>query len=172
MVEIFNEKHTEALALCDRAIDLIENHDDHMTAIRILKQAYELYPTSAKINSWLGFMYGVYEKDVAQGLRMCKKAIQEGEPDPLFFRNIGKLYILQNNKRAAIGAFARGLQIDEFNREILREWSILGFRRRPVIPFLPREFFLNKWLGLLTWKFSPKNPNKGKEEPAKKGRRK
>jgi len=37
-----------------------------------------------------------------------------------------------------------------------QEFLALGLRRPPPIPWLPRSFFLNKWIGKLTWRLSKK----------------
>jgi hypothetical protein len=37
---------------------------------------------------------------------------------------------------------------------VLAELSQIGLRRKPLLPFLPRSFFLNRWLGRLTWRLS------------------
>ncbi|MCB1197833.1 MAG: hypothetical protein KDK51_05625 [Deltaproteobacteria bacterium] len=157
MVDIIGEQQQEALALCERGIDLIENNNDKETAHKLFKQAYDFFPSNPKINSWLGYTYGTYLDKVALGLKHCKMATDTGEPDALFYRNLGKLYLLQKNKRSAIGAFAKGLQIEKTNSAILKEWSVLGFRRKPFFNFLPRDNFLNKTIGKITWKFSKHN---------------
>ena len=155
-VEILSDQHNEALALCDQGIELLESKGDKDAIHKLFKQAYALFPTNPKINSWLGYSFGIHQDKVALGLKHCKMAIDAGGHDALFFRNMGKLYLLQKNKRAAIGAFARGLQIEQTNAPILKEWKRLGFRRKPFLPFLSRDHILNKLLGKLTWKLKGK----------------
>lgn len=155
MVEIFSEKNREAETLCQQGIELCDANN-HASAHKYFIQAYQLFPTSPKINSWLGYTTGIVENKVGTGMKMCKMAVDSGVPDAMFYRNIGKLYLLQKNKRAALGAFATGLQIDKGNKAILTEWKVLGFRRKPVIPFLSRENKLNIFLGKLTWKYMNK----------------
>lgn len=159
-VEILGEEQQEALNICERGIDLLEKNNDKETAHKLFKQAYDIFPSNPRINSWIGYTYGIHLDKVALGLKHCKMAIDSEEPDALYFRNLGKLYLLQKNKRSAIGAFARGLQIDKNNAAILKEWSTLGFRRKPFFGFLPRENFLNKMIGKFTWKFSKHNKNR------------
>ncbi|MCB0272762.1 MAG: hypothetical protein KDD46_07095 [Bdellovibrionales bacterium] len=155
-VDILQDKHHEALSICERGIDILENSNDKATAHNLFKQAFDLFPDNPKINSWIGYSYGIYQDKIALGLRHCKMAVDSGVPDALFYRNIGKLYLLQKNKRAAIGAFARGLQIEKSNSSILKEWSALGFRRKPFFGFLSRDHFLNQLMGKITWKFKKK----------------
>jgi len=152
MVEIFGEQQREADALCNQGIDLCEVDKNFPAAHELFMRAYETDPHSAKIQSWLGYTTGIVEKKVAKGMELCRKAIDSNIPDATFFRNMGKLYLLQNNKRAAIGAFSKGLQIDKTNRQILSEWKQLGFRRKPFFGFLSRDNWFNKKIGMMTWK--------------------
>ena len=155
MVEILSEKENQAENICQQGIDLCdsENFDE---AHKLFQQAYELYPESPRINSWLGYTTGVALNKVGTGIQYCKKAVDSDVPDAMFYRNIGKLYLMKRDKRAAIGAFARGLQIDKGNRAILKEWKVLGFRRKPFFGFLPRENALNKLIGKLTYRLAQK----------------
>lgn len=150
MVEILSDQQRRAEQICIEGIDLCEE-SDFEGAHKLFLQAYQLDSTSPKINSWLGYTTALVERKVQKALDYCRKAIEGEVPDALFYRNLGKVYLLQNNKRAAIGAFARGLQIDKGNRHILNEWKVLGFRRRVLFSFLDRSNPLNKYVGKLTW---------------------
>lgn len=151
MTEILSDQQREAERICDQGIDLCESKDFE-GAHKIFQRAYGMDPSSAKINSWLGYTTAIVERRVQKGLDFCRKALESGIPDVMFLRNIGKVYLLQNNKRGAIGAFAKGLQIEPKNRAILAEWKVLGFRRKVAFPFLDRGHFLNKTIGKITWK--------------------
>lgn len=159
MVDILSEKENQADHICQQGIDLCDANN-HAAAHKLFQQAYAMHPKSPRINSWLGYTTAIVENKVGTGMQLCKMAVDSDIPDAMFFRNIGKLYLMQKNKRGAIGAFARGLQIDKGNKYILKEWKVLGFRRRPVIPFLPRENKLNIMLGKWSWKYSKKNDKK------------
>jgi tetratricopeptide (TPR) repeat protein len=154
MVTIMSEKENEAERICQQGIDLcdVENAQNLAAAHKLFQKAYEMFPASPRINSWLGYTTALVENKVGTGMQFCKKAIESDVPDALFYRNMGKLYLLQKNKRSAIGTFAKGLQIEKGNKYILKEWKVLGFRRRPVIGFLSREHPLNKLLGRWTYK--------------------
>lgn len=154
MVEILSDKQREADLLVQRGIELLEDEKNPQEAHQIFMRAYEMDPSSARAASWVGLTYALVERKVVKGLEFCHKAIQSNIPDVMFFRNIGKVYLQQNNKRAAIGAFAKGLQIDKTNKYIMNEWKALGFRRKPFLGFLDRSHFLNVFVGKLTWKYT------------------
>ena len=150
MVEILSDQQRQAEQLCNEGIDLCDENN-LAEAHKIFLKAYEMDPGSAKIQSWLGYTTGVLERKIVKGLEYCKKAIDSQIPDAMFYRNIGKLYLLQNNKRAAIGAFSRGLQIDKTNRAILNELKTVGFRRKVFFSSVDRSHWLNKQMGKFTW---------------------
>src|SRR5450432_2635675 len=108
-MEILSEKQNQADQICQQGIDLCDA-ENYTAAHRIFNQAYEADPNSPKIISWLGYTTAIVENKVGTGMQMCKKAIDSDIPDPMFFRNMGKLYLMQKNKRSAISAFARVLQ--------------------------------------------------------------
>ncbi len=153
MVQIHSEQTRQADQICQQGIDLCEQQN-FLEAHKLFQKAFELDPQSARAMSWLGYTTAVVERKVQKALDLCRKAIDSHIPDVFFFRNIGKVYLLANNKRAAIGAFAKGLQIDKTNRDILNEWKVLGFRRRVVISFLDRSHWVNKNIGKFTWWFT------------------
>ena len=155
MVEILSAKENEADHICQQGIDLCDTNE-YAQAHKLFQQALAMYPQSPRINSWLGYTTAIVENKVATGIQLCKKAIDSDVPDAMFYRNIGKLYLMQKNKRGAIGAFAKGLQIDKGNNYILKEWKVLGFRRSPLIKFLGRDHPINKFFGKITWKMAQK----------------
>ncbi|MFH1262416.1 MAG: hypothetical protein V1495_03090 [Pseudomonadota bacterium] len=156
MVEILSDTQRKAEQICHQGIELCDEKD-LPGAHGLFTQAYQLDPTSPKIISWLGYTTAVVERKVQKGVELCRKAVEGEVPDALFYRNLGKAFLLMNNKRAAIGAFAKGLQIDKGNRHILNEWKMLGFRRRVLFSFLDRDHPLNKWIGKLTWYLTHRN---------------
>ncbi|MEZ4704173.1 MAG: hypothetical protein R3A11_03085 [Bdellovibrionota bacterium] len=168
MVEILSDKQRQAEDICLQGIDLY-NQGEFAQAHKLFGQALGIDPESPKIQSWYGLTTGVVENYVTKGLEYCKRAVASDIPDVMFFRNLGKLYLLKNDKRSAIGAFARGLQIEKNNRAILAEWKTLGFRRKPFLGFLPRDHFLNVMIGKWTWKNrNRKNPPAPETSPSEK----
>jgi tetratricopeptide (TPR) repeat protein len=156
MVDILSDQQRAAEQVCLQGIELAEEKDLG-GAHALFQKAYEMDPSSAKIMSWYGYTTALVEKKVARGLEFCRKAIDSQIPDAMFYRNIGKLYLLQNNKRGGIAAFSKGLQIDKGNRAILSEWKALGFRRKPILGFLDRGHWLNRKLGQFTWWLAHRN---------------
>jgi Tetratricopeptide repeat len=68
--------------------------------------------------------------------------------------NLARALVVTRNKEQAVRALHRALELAPNDPRVRQEFLTLGLRRPPPIPWLPRNFFLNKWLGRLTWKLS------------------
>ena len=68
---------------------------------------------------------------------------------PIFYLNLGRVYLNINKKEAALNAFREGLQFDFSDSELLSEIKSLGLRKGRVVPFLDRGNPINKYLGKL-----------------------
>lgn len=99
--------------------------------------------------SYLGLITALAEKKYRNGAAICEKAIKREFYNPVFYLNLGKVYVAGGYKLKAINAFYNGLKIDRTHAEIIAELKKMGVRRRPVIPLFTRTHVLNKYLGLL-----------------------
>ena len=156
MVDILSDRQREAEQIANQGIELCQE-ENLEEAHKLFLQAYEMDPASAKASSWLGYTTAMVERKVQKGLDYARKAVDSNIPDAMFYRNMGVIYLELKNKRGAIGAFAKGLQIDKGNREILKEWSILGFRRKVTFSSLDRSHFLNRIIGRFTYWLTNRN---------------
>ncbi len=101
--------------------------------------------------AYYGLCLVVLRQDPSRGLALCKRAVDEAGDRPEFYWALGKAYLAMRRKPLAITAFEHGLQIGDDPR-LVSELRRLGVRNRPLIPFLPRENFLNRYLGILRTK--------------------
>jgi tetratricopeptide (TPR) repeat protein len=97
--------------------------------------------------AYYGLCLVVLRQDPPRGLALCRRAVDESGDRPDFYWALGKAYLAMRRKSQAITAFEHGLQIGDDPR-LARELRRLGIRNQPLIPFLPRENFLNRYLGL------------------------
>lgn len=155
-MEILTDQQRTAHEIVNQGIESLDENDME-GAHHLFTKAYHLDPENPRINSWLGYTTALFEKKVQRGKDLCDKAIKSNVPDAMFYRNIGKVYLLMGNKRAAIGAFAKGLQLDKNNRGILNEWKALGFRRKPFFGGMDRDHWLNVKMGKFTWWLQHRN---------------
>lgn len=132
-----------------------KKHGDALIAIKmaIKKGGYENEVEVPPLYlSYLGLVTALAEKRYRNGATICEKAIKREFYNPVFYLNLGKVYVAGGYKTKAIDAFYNGLKIDGQHDEIIAEIKKMGFRRKPVIPFLTRTHVLNKYLGLLLHK--------------------
>lgn len=79
---------------------------------------------------------------------LARMAIVEEPENPVFYLNLGRIYLLAGNKQEAIDVFRQGLQYGR-SEEIIAELDRLGTRRPPPVRRLPRNHPLNKYLGII-----------------------
>lgn len=92
----------------------------------------------------LATMRGAYQ----QGIVFCEEAVRRMGANPDLLVNLAAAYTAASNKREAVRCLRRALaRTGGAHPGAFALLVQLGIRKRPVIPFLPRSFFLNKWLG-------------------------
>ncbi len=134
-----------------------KNYDE---AIDLARQALNELPDDPLLNSYYGYLLA--QKGLTEeALRYCRKAIKRATRTatsemilPTLYLHLGKVQLLQGDKRSAINSFRTGLGYDSGNEAIINELTLLGIRCTPVIPFLSRDHVLNKYLGLMRARFN------------------
>lgn len=99
--------------------------------------------------SYLGYAIAKCEHRVKEGLELCERTVNRGLYDPENFLNLARTHLLKRNRRAAMKSIKSGLKIDPHHSGLHEFKREMGIRRQPVFSFLPRSFFLNRWLGKL-----------------------
>lgn len=121
-------------------------------AFRALRQAMFRYSDHSNhelpypLMSYYGLCLVVLRQDPPRGLALCKRAVDESGNRSEFYWALGKAYLALRRKRQAITAFEHGLQIGDDAR-IVAELRRLGLRNPPLLSFLPRHNFINRYLG-------------------------
>lgn len=98
--------------------------------------------------SALGLSYAMARNNIMSGLSYCERAISMDEFQPSFYYNLGLIYLKTRDKKKALSAFRKGLKLSPEHSGIWSQISQMGLRKRPVLSFLPRRHFLNKYLGM------------------------
>lgn len=97
--------------------------------------------------SYLGYGIALCEHRVREGLELCERAVKAGFYEPDNFLNLSRAHLLRKNRRAAVKWLDKGLKIDPNHEGLRNLQNDLGFRRAPVLPFLPRNSTFNIILG-------------------------
>lgn len=88
---------------------------------------------------------GNYDKAIS----LCLMAAEKEFYNPDIYHNLGRIFLLNGQKSVALKAFKKGLKYDDGHNALRKEIRELGVRRRPVVSFLPRQNFVNRFLGIL-----------------------
>ncbi len=130
------------------------------------RYALEEFPDEPVLSSFYGYLIARQKSNIQDGLLWCqealKRALRAHLPEinlALIYLNLGRVHLLNNDRRSAIRAFKTGLGYDPDNKEINRELVSLGVRKPPVIPFLPRSHPINKYLGKLRHRWIQRKKN-------------
>jgi tetratricopeptide (TPR) repeat protein len=116
-------------------------------ALSFFERAYA-EEKSPVIQSYLGYCIAAERGQITEALKLCRAAIEREPENPEHYLNIGRVYLKAKRKDEAIAELRKGLSFGD-NEEIKKLLDILGLRKKPVFPFLPRHNFLNKYGGLI-----------------------
>lgn len=140
----------------DRILDegraLLET-DPH-SAHEIFQKAWRRNLNDPRVLSNYGLTLVLVEGDRQRGIRFCEEALRRGLQTTESLVNLAKALVVTRNKEQAVRALRKAMELAPNDPRVSAEFAALGLRRPPPIPWLPREFLLNKWIGMLTWKWS------------------
>jgi tetratricopeptide (TPR) repeat protein len=100
-----------------------------------------------RVLAYLGYGIARYGEKYKQGLVLCKRAVEKEFYQPENFYYLAKTYLLLDDREPAIAVLERGLAVDPGSALLHRLRKEIYRRRRPVLPFLPRNNPLNFLLG-------------------------
>jgi tetratricopeptide (TPR) repeat protein len=140
----------------DRIIDegraLLES--DVKGAHEIFQQAWRRNLNDPRVLSNYGLTLVLVEGDRQRGIRFCEEALRRGLQTTESLVNLAKALVVTRNKEQAVRALRKAMELAPDDPRVGQEFAALGLRRPPPISWLPRDFFLNKWLGKLSWRWS------------------
>ncbi|MBI5025134.1 MAG: tetratricopeptide repeat protein [Nitrospirae bacterium] len=120
-----------------------------LNALAQFQKAFEIEPQNPKYQSFFALCSAIERGTVNEAIVSCKKAIGREPETPELYFNLGKVYLKANKMGEAIEAFRQGLKLNANNKEISAILDTLGTRKRPILPFLSRDNFINKYLGFI-----------------------
>jgi Tfp pilus assembly protein PilF len=123
---------------------------NYSEAMKLLEQALKISPENPVYLSTMGLCESMLG-DPSKGERMCRTALQTAgnDRDPMLFVNLGRVVLEMGDRMKAREYFMKAYKIDNTNAPAALELSRMGVRKKPVLPFLPRNHFLNIYLGKL-----------------------
>ncbi len=139
----------EAKELTKKGIEAAER-DNMVEAIHHLENACRCGNTPL-VRSYLGYCMAKERQQMKQAATMCLEALREEPNNPVHYLNLGRIYVLADQKARAISTFRKGLKLGR-NSRIIAELKKLGMRKPSIFPSLSRDNPLNKYLGILSTK--------------------
>ena len=96
--------------------------------------------------SYLAYCRAKEKGPSKEAVALCMEAIKDDPKNSDIYLNLGKVYLLAGQRKAAIRAFDLGLRYGK-NPQIVNELTLIGRRKSPPLPFLSRSNPLNIYLG-------------------------
>lgn len=118
-----------------------------LTALASFERALQL-ENNPDYYSYLAYCIALERGQIRKAVSLCEEAIQKNPQNAVHYLNLGRIYLHAQNKEYAVVIFREGLK-HERNEEIIAELNSLHTRKPPLIPFLPRDNPLNKYLGII-----------------------
>jgi hypothetical protein len=118
-----------------------------MAALDHFANAHKRDASNPRYRSHYGWAVATIEHRVDRGIALCRAALRDSGDDPELYHNLARVLLASGRKSEALKYVRRGLMVDPRHAPLLLEWRRLGVRRSPVLTFLPRRHFLNRWLG-------------------------
>jgi predicted Zn-dependent protease len=123
----------EALALFEAAIELQRRLGSRAPQARYL--------------SYYGLCLALEADRPRDGAELCRQAIGLEFYNADLSWNYGRVLLALDRRKDAYQAFLKGLSVQKNHQGILRELARMGWRKRPIVPFLDRKNPVNVALG-------------------------
>ena len=123
----------EALALFEAAIEL--------------QRRLGAKAPQARYLSYYGLCLALEADRPRDGAELCRQAIGLEFYNADLSWNYGRVLLALDRRKDAYQAFVKGLSVQKNHQGILRELSRMGWRKRPIVPFLDRKNPVNVALG-------------------------
>ncbi|HZR45646.1 MAG TPA: hypothetical protein VFA47_02990 [Candidatus Manganitrophaceae bacterium] len=102
-----------------------------------------------QVLSALGLCMAMAENRIQEGVQYCQRAINDQAHEAQFYYHLGLVYLKAPNKKKALNSFYNGLKLNPSHARIRKQLHEMGVRKLPILSFLPRDHFLNKFFGQL-----------------------
>lgn len=136
----------ESEKLFKRAVDALSTGETP-SALAFLERALK-ESDNPSWHSYLGYCIAKERGQWKRGSELCLFSLDLEPENPAHYLNLAKVYVIAGQKPDALRVLREGMAAGG-NDEIRALLSVMGMRKPPVLRFLSRDHFLNKWLGLI-----------------------
>ena len=121
------------------------------------ERAWRRAGSEPRVMSWYGVTLVMVERNSNLGVSYCDQALRAAGPDVELYLNQARAHLALGQRERAVRALHRGLEQFPGHPVLLAAKDLMGWRRRPVIPFLARGNPLNRWLGKLRYRWAKRS---------------
>lgn len=121
------------------------------------ERAWRRANADPRVMSWYGVTLVMVERNSNLGVSYCDEALRAAGPDVELYLNQARAHLALGQRERAVRALHRGLEQFPAHPVLLAAKELMGWRRRPVIPFLSRSNPINRWLGKLRYRWAKRS---------------
>jgi len=143
----------EAIASFDEGLQRYRE-GDAVGAHALFERAHRRAPFDARLMSWYGLTLVMVERNSNLGMLFCDQSLRMAGPDAELLLNQARAHLALGQRDRAVRSVIRGLAAAPFDPALKAAQTSMGWRRKPVLPFLHRNNPINRWLGKLRHKWS------------------
>jgi tetratricopeptide (TPR) repeat protein len=118
------------------------------------QRAHRKAVSDARAMSWYGVTLVLVEKNSNLGMMLCDQAVRTAGPEPELCLNQARVHLALGQRDRCVRAIQRGLEQAPRDPALMSAQATLGWRKKPVLRFLSRNNWLNRWLGRVRHKWS------------------
>ncbi|MBU5612399.1 hypothetical protein [Geomonas azotofigens] len=119
---------------------------EYQAALAQLERALKL-EDNPLLYSYLGLCIAKERGQVKKGAELCQASLDLEPENPAHYLNLARVHQVARDKCQALDVLRKGMAVGG-SEEIVALLAVLGTRKPPPLPFLSRDHFLNKWLGI------------------------
>src|SRR5260370_15060630 len=131
-----------------KGVELLRN-EYPQKALPRLQRAFESDKHNPYYISFLGLSIARAQRKWDQACELCEIAVQLKPKEMQFHLNLGEVYASEALREKALDKLDEALELFGEDTRLKRARSMLVNRRRPILPVMRREHFLNRELGKL-----------------------
>jgi len=145
---------------------------DFLAALGFFEASMALLPAQGGAQavaamSYYGLCLAYATDRLPEARDLCEAAIEVVPHDPDLYLNLGRVCERQEDRAHAFRTYVRGLRLNPRHPGLVEALRRLGFRRRPVVGFLPRDHAVNRVLGSLRAALQRRPRRRGRRERPK-----
>lgn len=139
-------EHRTARSEFKRGLRLLRDHRPQ-AALRHMRRAVALDESKPHYFSYLGVAIALAEEKWATAELYCRTALRMKHGEARFHLNLAQVYLSAGRGHDALRTLKTGLQCPKRCSLLTRALRRLVVRRPPILSFLDRRHFLNRYLG-------------------------